>query len=181
MPVAQRRTRAPDTAYRHRRLSLLTGALTALTGAAILLWPHASLTVVAWLVGICLLVNGSAQLVGSITDTGTPAGWRVVPGLEGVLSLLAGLLCLRSPAQALALIAGSWWIVSGVLVVVAAASGAFEHRRGWASALGLLSFLGGTVVLLLPRLSMASLVVALGVIALVLGCVKVIDAVRGRP
>lgn len=162
---------------------LFNGVLTVLTGVAILVWPHASLVLVAWLVGITLLVNGVVQILTSIVDTDAPGGRRVVFGVLGALSLLVGLLCLRSPTHtiaALALLVGSWWIVSGVLTVVAAVSGTTESSRGWVAVLGVLSVLAGAVVLLVPRLSLATMVLTLGAVLIVLGIVMAIDAMRLR-
>jgi uncharacterized membrane protein HdeD (DUF308 family) len=157
--------------------------LMGLTGVAVLVWPHASLVVMAWLVGITLLVNGVVQILTAVADTDAPSGGRVLFGVLGALSLLVGLLCLRSPTQTLAtfaLLVGSWWIVSGVLTVVAVAGGRTERSRWWTVALGVLSVLAGAVVLMAPRLSLATLALTLGVALIVLGVAMAVDAVRAR-
>jgi uncharacterized membrane protein HdeD (DUF308 family) len=128
-------------------------------------------------------VNGVVQILRSIADTDSSGGMRVLFGLLGALSLLAGVLCLRSPQQtltAIALLIGSWWIVSGVLGVIAAANGTTEGSRGWAAAFGVLSVVAGFVVLLQPRISLATLELMLGVTLIVLGIVVAIDALRRR-
>lgn len=173
------------TTGRHWGLHLFNGAVMFLIGIAILVWPGASLVVVSWLFAITLLVNGFVQILRSFADEDATGGQRVLFGLLGALSLLAGVLCLRSPLQTLAAIAlliGSWWIVSGVLGLIGAARGDTEGSRGWAAVLGLLSIVAGFVVLLQPGMSLAVLEVTLGITLIVLGIVVMIDAVvrRGR-
>lgn len=171
------------TTGRHWGLHLFNGALMVLIGIAALVWPGASLLVISWLFAITLLVNGIVQILRSIADTEAGGGHRVLFGLLGALSLLVGVLCLRSPLQTLAAIAlliGSWWIVSGVLTLIAAVSGVTERSRGWAAVLGVLSVIAGFVVLLQPGISLATLEITLGVTLIVLGIVVMIDAVRIR-
>jgi uncharacterized membrane protein HdeD (DUF308 family) len=174
---------AAGTAGRHWGLHLFNGAVMVLIGIVMLVWPGASLVVISWLFAISLLVNGVVQILRSIADTDSSGGMRVLFGLLGALSLLAGVLCLRSPLQTLAAIAlliGAWWIVSGVLGVIAAANGTTEGSRGWAAAFGVLSVVAGFVVLLQPRISLATLELMLGVTLIVLGIVVAIDALRRR-
>jgi uncharacterized membrane protein HdeD (DUF308 family) len=171
------------TAGRHWGLHLFNGVVMVLIGIAALVWPGVSLAVIAWLFAISLLVNGIVQIMRSIADTDVGGGRRVLFGLLGALSLLAGVLCLRSPLQTLAAIAlliGSWWIISGVLTLIAAVSGSTEGSRAWSAVLGVLSVLAGFVVLLQPGMSLAVLDLTLGVTLVVLGVVVAIDAVRTR-
>jgi uncharacterized membrane protein HdeD (DUF308 family) len=168
---------------RHWGLHLFNGALMVLIGIAALVWPDASLLVVSWLFAITLLVNGIVQILRSIADSDSSGGRRVLFGLLGALSLLAGVLCLRSPLQtlgAIALLIGSWWLVSGVLTLVAAVGGASEGSRAWAAMLGVLSVLGGFVVLLQPGISLVALEITLGLTLILLGIVVMADAVLLR-
>jgi uncharacterized membrane protein HdeD (DUF308 family) len=171
------------TTGRHWGLHLFNGAVMFLIGIAILVWPGASLVVVSWLFAITLLVNGLVQILRAFADDDASGGQRVLFGLLGALSLLAGVLCLRSPLQTLAAIAlliGSWWIVSGVLGLIGAARGDTEGSRGWAAVLGVLSVIAGFVVLLQPGMSLAVLEVTLGITLIVLGIVVMVDAVVRR-
>jgi uncharacterized membrane protein HdeD (DUF308 family) len=174
------------TTGRHWGLHLFNGAVTLLIGIGILVWPGASLLVVSWLFAITLLVNGIVQILRSIADSDASGGRRVLFGLLGALSLLAGVLCLRSPLQtlaALALLIGSWWIVNGVLTLIGAVSGSTEGSRGWAAVLGVVSVIAGFVVLLQPGISLLALEFTTGIALIVLGIVMMVDAVvtRNRP
>ncbi|SER22495.1 HdeD family acid-resistance protein [Actinokineospora terrae] len=160
---------------------VLNGVLMVGVGVAALVWPGASLVLLAVLFGITLMANGVVRVVQAIADSGS-GGSRVLLGLLGALSLLVGVLCLRAPLQTLALLAvliGSWWLVSGVLAVVAALGDG--GGGGWSVALGVLSAIAGVYVLVQPGISLAALEVALGVGLIVLGAVTAVEAVRTRP
>src|ERR1700754_1404758 len=171
------------TTGRHWGLHLFNGAVMLLIGIAILVWPGASLVVVSWLFAVTLLVTGIVQILRAIADSEAGGGMRVLFGLLGALSLLAGVLCLRSPLQTLAVIAlliGSWWIVSGVLSLIGAVSGATEGSRGWAAAVGVVSIIAGFVVLLQPGISLLALEFTTGIALIIIGIVVMIDAVVSR-
>jgi uncharacterized membrane protein HdeD (DUF308 family) len=173
---------AVGAAGRHWGLHLFNGAVMVLVGIAALVWPGESLFVISLLFAITLLMNGAVQIMRSIADTDAGGGQRVLFGLLGALSLLVGVLCLRSPLHTLAAIAlliGSWWIVSGVLSLVGAVGRSTAGSRAWAAVFGVLSVLGGFVVLL-PGISLAVLELTLGLTLIVLGIVMSIDALRSR-
>lgn len=168
---------------RHWGPRLVNGLLMILIGMVLLAWPRPSLAVIGVLFAITLLANGIAQILRSIANTDAAGGRRVLYGLVGALSLLVGVLCLRAPLQtiaAIALLIGSWWVVSGVLTLIAAASGATEGRRGWAFLFGVLSVVGGFVVLLQPALTLTAITITLGVSLIVLGIVAMVDAIAQR-
>ncbi|HEV7648669.1 MAG TPA: DUF308 domain-containing protein [Actinophytocola sp.] len=174
---------AVTTTGRHWGLHLFNGLVMLLIGIGVLVWPGASLLVVSLLFAITLLVNGIVQILRSIADSGAGGGRRVLFGLLGALSLLAGVLCLRSPLQTLAAIAlliGSWWIISGVLTLIGAMSGSTEGSRGWAAVVGVVSVIAGFVVLLQPGISLLALEFTTGIALIVLGAVVMIGAVRDR-
>ncbi|GAA2986550.1 HdeD family acid-resistance protein [Actinokineospora diospyrosa] len=167
-----------------RGLGVLNGVLMVGVGIAALVWPEASLVLLALLFAITLLANGVVRVLQAITDGSESGGGRVLLGVLGAFSLLVGLLCLRSPSQTLALFAvlvGSWWLVGGVLAVVAALGDRGGEGRGWSVALGVLSAVAGGYVLLQPGISLAALELALGVSLIVLGAITAVEAVRARP
>jgi uncharacterized membrane protein HdeD (DUF308 family) len=170
-------------AGRHRVVHLVNCVLMALAGIAVLAWPKPSPVVVTWLFGVALLANGVARLVAAIAEPDASSARRVMSGLLGVLSVLAGMWCLRSPLPTLAAVAvlvGTWWIASGVLTLLAAVTGSTVGSRVWGAALAVLSVAGGFLVLLQPRISLVALEVTVGLMLLVLGLVIVVDAVRAR-
>ncbi|MBM7774277.1 uncharacterized membrane protein HdeD (DUF308 family) [Actinokineospora baliensis] len=167
-----------------RGLGVLNGVLMVGVGIAALVWPRASLGLLALLFAITLIANGVVRVLQAIADDSASGGGRVLLGVVGALSLLVGLLCLRSPSQTLtlfAVLAGSWWLVGGVLAVVAALGDRGGEGRGWSVVLGVLSAVAGAYVLVQPEISLAALELALGVGLIVIGAITGVEAVRARP
>jgi len=147
------------------------GTLSMVLGVVVLTWPGPTATVLALLFGIYLLGAGVLQLVGAFA--GAPAaGGRALPCVLGTLSILVGLLCLRSPLQTLlvlGLLIGVTWVVGGVIRVVQGIAFARGAARGWRIASGVVSVVAGVLVLLYPEASLVVLRSVLGVVLLVEG------------
>lgn len=155
---------------RHWGLLLAYGAITAILGVMVLAWPGATLLVVAALFAIYLLVSGVFDVVQAIAEDERSAGTRVLLGVLGALSILVGLLCLRSPLQTLAVIAlliGAWWLISGVIEIVTAITSPGHHI--WRLIGGAVSIVGGVIVILNPGMSLAVLTWFMGIWLVVYG------------
>jgi uncharacterized membrane protein HdeD (DUF308 family) len=141
----------------HWGLVLAYGVVTIGVGIVLAAWPDETLKVLAVLIGIQFLVSGVVRIVAAIGATATEGGIRALLGLSGALALIVGLLCLRDPLQtvvAIGILLGAWWLVSGVIDVIAAIVSPVPGRRGWDIATGLLSVLAGGFLLVYPDLSL---------------------------
>ncbi|WP_432056870.1 HdeD family acid-resistance protein [Streptomyces sp. bgisy022] len=153
---------------------------TLVPGVLVLVWPEATLHVVAVLIGLYLLLTGGFRFVAVFARE----GHERLPGLLlAVLYVLAGVLCLRNPLQtvaALSLIVGMVWLVSGVLTLYAAlATGTLPHR-GLLMAVAVLAVVAGIVVLALPAESARALTRLLGLWLVLLGLAEAVVAVGVR-
>lgn len=167
----------------HWGLVLGYGLLTLALGLVLLLWPDETLSVLAFLIGLHLLLAGAFRLVTAATARSLDGGIRIMVALSGVLSVLVGLLCMRSPLQTvlvLSLVLGGWWLVSGVIDIIAAFQPNHAGHRGWDIAHGAVSAVTGLVLLTYPELSLGFLVVVAVVWLLVGGAVAVATALRIR-
>ena len=146
-------TGSPAPAAHSTTPTIVAGAVSVLVGVAVLVWPDVSVVVLAWLFGIQLIVAGILQLVAAFwRDDGVAA--RVLLGLAGAFSILVGLLCLRGPLQTavlLGLLVGATWVVTGIIGIVHAIGVGHDHGRGWGIASGILSTIGGAIVLVVSR------------------------------
>lgn len=171
------------TVGRHWGLTVVSGALSLLLGIAALAWPHASLLLVAIVFAISLLGNGIILIIMAVADQDSMGGRRVLLGILGALAVLVGVLCLRAPQRTLAvvtLLIGSWWIISGVLLIIAAMTDPVQGGRGWAALRGVVSLVAGLIVLLQPRISLLALVITLGVALIALGLLLIVEGIRIR-
>ncbi|MGZ4472977.1 MAG: HdeD family acid-resistance protein [Nocardioidaceae bacterium] len=166
----------------HWGLVVTFGAVTVLLGLVLAFWPQSTLVVLAVLFALQLLVHGIYQLVYAIGAGSLEGGMRGLIGLAGVLSILVGLLFLRSPLQTLAVIAvllGVWFVVCGLLEAFTALMSE-THDKGWRVAMGVLSVLVGGFILVDPKLSLTALVVVVAAWLLVYGAVAIVAGFRLR-
>jgi uncharacterized membrane protein HdeD (DUF308 family) len=163
-------------------LTIAAGAASVVVGAVVLIWPDASIVVLAWLFGLQLIIAGILQLVAACwRDAGVAA--RVLLGLAGAFSILVGLLCLRAPLQTavlLGLMVGAAWVVTGLLGIVLAFGGGHDRSRGWSIVSGILSTIGGAVVLLNPGVSIVVLTWILGLVLVASGLFVLLQGLASR-
>jgi len=170
-------------ASRHWGWMMAFGIISLLAGVAVLAWPGRTLTVVAVLFGIQLVVTGIFRFVAAFASEDLTGGTRVLLAVLGVLSLIIGLYAVRHvlvTLLALALLLGIYWVVSGVVELFMALSARAGPGRGWAVAAAVLSVLAGLLVLVYPAISLLTLAVVLSVWLLVLGLMEITLAIRAR-
>ncbi|RVW04970.1 HdeD family acid-resistance protein [Rhodococcus spongiicola] len=176
---------SPDQETADRMLTALTvvfGLLTLGLGIAILVWPSATLVVVAVLIAIQVFAFGIIQIVRSFAEVNAPTAARTLTGLSGALAVLLGFLVLRSPLQTLvviALVIGAWWVFRGVLDLVAGAT-EVPGNRAVSIVLGIISVVAGAIVLLQPELSLGVFVIVVGVWMILYGLIVVASAFLAR-
>ncbi|GAA4387674.1 HdeD family acid-resistance protein [Brevibacterium pityocampae] len=111
------------------------------------------------------------------------ARMRTTVIVQGVLSVLAGLLMAVFPDFALLVIVvlcAAWLLADGVLALLRLASRRSGSRSGWPLARGLLAIGLGVLVLLLPGESAAVIAVIAGLWAFLLGGLAVLGALALR-
>jgi uncharacterized membrane protein HdeD (DUF308 family) len=135
-----------------------------------------------WLFAIQLVVTGVLQLVAAFAGDADTAG-RVLFGVLGALTILVGLLCLRAPLQTavvLGLLIGATWVVGGVITIVHALSAGPGSGRGWRITSGVVSVIGGAVVLVYPGASVVTLTWLLGIVLVVTGVMVLVQGFMAR-
>ncbi|MFJ5776944.1 HdeD family acid-resistance protein [Streptomyces sp. NPDC093094] len=145
---------------------------TLVPGVLALVWPDATLHVLAVLLGLYLLLTGAFRFVAAL---GREHGDRHTGLLVAVLYILAGVLCLRNPLQtiaALSLIVGAVWLVTGLLTAWTALAAKDLPHRGFVLGAAALGVVAGIVVLALPTESAYALTRLLGLWLLFIGLVE---------
>jgi uncharacterized membrane protein HdeD (DUF308 family) len=154
------------------------GVLSAALGALILLWPGTSILVASTLFGVYLLVAGFAGVAMAFTLPES-AGMKVLLFISGVLSVILAVLCFRNfgdpyPILLLSVWIGVSFIFQGFSMVAVAVSYKALPGRGWYGFLGVLSVIGGAVVLVWPWDSIVILTLVTGVWLIVMGIVEIV-------
>jgi uncharacterized membrane protein HdeD (DUF308 family) len=137
---------------------LLLGALVMIgLGIALLVWPHASLTVVAILFGAALVISGAVRLYEGFTaHGGQSGGMRAAYIVLGLIAVVAGVYCLRHHDLSLFLVAfvvGVYFIMHGIADIGAAAS-APGGGRGLRFVMGIFAIAAGLVLVIWPGISL---------------------------
>jgi uncharacterized membrane protein HdeD (DUF308 family) len=165
-------------------LVLLAGAVaTFALGLVVLVWPKATLNVVAILLGAQLLAFGLARLFAGLTVRNESGGTRAAYVILGLFGLAAGLYCIRHLSVTvvlLAFIVGLFWALHGVVdLIIAAVAGPVPGR--WLKATsGLISLLAGLLVIFKPTISLKFLLAVLGAWLMLYGVLLAAWAFRAR-
>jgi len=146
---------------------MLFGVAVFCVGVFFVVSPHETLSTFTVIAGILLLVDGVLAIGTSIFATGEGRGMLA---LIGALSAIAGLVLVKKPFGTLVvfvLVLGVWFIVAGVVRLVAA----FGEREGRASsiAVAVLDTIAGIVILAWPGIGLTTLAVIVGIVLIVRG------------
>jgi uncharacterized membrane protein HdeD (DUF308 family) len=163
-----------ETAARAWWLGLVVGLISLVGGIVIVAYPGPTLTVIALLVGIELLIGGIFLIVAAF---GQPAGSRVAGVLAGALAMIAGVIVLRHPGGSVLVVAlavGIYLILAGVLRLVGAAEA--SGGRGWLVLGALVDLAFGILIVAWPEFGITTLAIVLGIVLIVRGLALVVIA-----
>ena len=130
---------------------MAVGILTGVLGGIILAWPSETLTVLAVILGIQLIVFGLFRLISAFSSDTTAPG---LTGFVGLVGMVAGIVVVRHPFETvtvLAVILGVVWIVGGAIDIISSIADSSLEHRGWQAVGGLLSLAAGIVVVAWPE------------------------------
>lgn len=174
-----------DTLTRYWWVVTVRGVSAVLFGLMALIWPSITVTVLVLLFGAYSFVDGVFTLASAAFGRPKPTeANRIWLVLSGVAAIFVGVVTFVWPSATalvlLWLIAG-WAVVTGVLELMAAVRLRKEITGEWMLALsGLLSILFGVVLILWPEAGALTLIVFIGVFALVFGLALLALSVRLR-
>jgi uncharacterized membrane protein HdeD (DUF308 family) len=138
---------------------LLGGIGMVALGIALLVWPNASLTIVAILIGAAVLVSGLVRLYEGFTARAESGGMRTAYVVIGLVAVVAGIYLLRHHALSLfvvAFVTGVYFIMHGVSDLGVAFSG-LAPNRGLRGVLGLFSLAAGIIMIIWPGITLVLL------------------------
>jgi uncharacterized membrane protein HdeD (DUF308 family) len=152
-------------------------------GIVLLVWPKATLTIVAVLIGASLILAGLLRLIDGFTASDASGGKRVAHVLIGLLAVIAGLYCIRHyhvTIAALAVVVGLFWVLHGIADIAAGLLGGPASGRVLAVLSGVLSLAAGLIVLFWPTISITVLVAVMGIWLVIYGLIMGVTAVSLR-
>ncbi len=163
-------------------LILLFGIVSTLFGVMALVNPMAAGASLTWAIGILAVAEGVVGLIGAFNrNSGVSRGWMVFYAL---ISLVFGAMAIANPvsmAASIVMVAGAWFLVSGVMRVVFAIRVRKEIDNEWMLILGgVLGVVLGFLLLAAPLAGMIVGVIWIGVGALVYGLLQIYAAFKVR-
>lgn len=156
--------------------ALVSGLLAIVIGAAVLAWPGKTILIGAIFFGAYLLITGIAQVLFAFA-LHVSAGGRVLLFISGAASLILAVLCFRSLADSILLLAiwiGIGFIFRGVATAVSAISDPTLPGRAWEIFVGVISLAAGIVMLASPFESVTTLAIVVGAWFVVIGVFEVV-------
>jgi uncharacterized membrane protein HdeD (DUF308 family) len=158
--------------FRPWKALYIAAAVTFVIGLIVLIWPSATLVVLAVLFGCYLVITGILGLVEGISEHQADGFSRAAYIVLGVLGVLLGLFCLRRIDVTVALLAfllGVFWIMRGILDLSIAMSRSDAYSNGLRAFTGVLSLIAGIIVLCWPAISLYTLLVFAGIWLMIYG------------
>jgi uncharacterized membrane protein HdeD (DUF308 family) len=161
----------------------LQGLALLVFGILTLIWPGTSLRVMIALFGAFALVTGVMLVVASFDAAKQRMHWGSLLA-AGILDVVVGLVTWFWPgltAYAVLYLVVAWALVTGILYVVASLELRDEFPHAWLLTLtGVLSLALAVVLAVDPRDGILSLVLVVGIYAIIGGIAEVVFAFRLR-
>lgn len=150
-------------------IALLLGLISVGVGILALAYPGETLTTIAIIFGIYLLIAALIQLVLAFGESERSRGAML---LSAALAGIAGLIVIRHPGgsvQVVALAFGIYLVVMGIMRLFAAVYAV--QGRGWLILWGMVDFAAGVVIVAWPQFGVATLAVVIAIVLLARGVV----------
>ncbi|GCE22732.1 HdeD family acid-resistance protein [Dictyobacter kobayashii] len=161
-------------------ITALRGILAIIFGLAAFFIPHFTLFLLAYLFASFCLLDGIFTIFMGFQTRRLLQHTTWAPILEGLFSIIIGLIVLLSPtilAAFLVYFIAGWAIVAGALKIVTAFRQKEQIAPEWPLALvGLISIIFGIILCLRPRLGLYTVLWIVGTFALVIGVALLFQA-----
>jgi uncharacterized membrane protein HdeD (DUF308 family) len=160
--------------------TLVLGVVTLVLGLILTFYPSVTVNVIGVLLGLLVLVSGLFHLIRMF---GQGEAHRVWMGISGLLLVVIGVVLLRHLHLTVALIGliiGLGWIVQGVTALIVSFSGETREGRGWWIFFGIVSLVGGIVIIALPTESVTLLAALTGIWFIVQGLFEIVGGIMLR-
>ncbi|MGO8958437.1 MAG: DUF308 domain-containing protein [Streptosporangiaceae bacterium] len=140
--------------------AVLFGSLALIAvGVMLLVWPSASLNVIAVLIGAAIVVSGVVKLYEGFTARAESGGMRAAYIVIGLIAVIVGIYCIRNHALTLFLVAfvtGVYFIMHGIADIAVAVSAPIPNR-GLRGVLGVFSLAAGILMVVWPSITLVIL------------------------
>jgi uncharacterized membrane protein HdeD (DUF308 family) len=160
--------------------TVVVGIVTLILGLIVTFHPSGSLNVIAVLLGLLMIISGLFHLIRMF---GRGESHRVWLGIAGLLLIVLGVVLIRHLHLTVAIIGlliGISWIVQGLAALAGGMAAGSGEGRGWWIFFGIVSLIGGIVIVAVPVATVTALAVLVGIWFIVEGIFEIIGGFRLR-
>lgn len=155
--------------------TVIVGAVTLILGLIVCFHPADTLNFIAVLLGVLMIISGLFHLIKMFKSSESHRVWI---GISGLLLVVLGIVLIRHlhlTVATIGLIIGISWIVQGLSALTVGFSGESSEGRGWWMCFGIVSLVGGIVIVAIPVASVTALAVLLGIWFVIAGLFQIFD------
>jgi uncharacterized membrane protein HdeD (DUF308 family) len=163
--------------------AIIRGVLGIFFGLIALFAPIATALVLAIVIGVYAIADGVFDIIEAIRHRGSSSMvFRIV---LGAVSILFGIVVLVWPGMSLeilVILVGIWAIVIGILQIVSSVGHRAVPNSGWVWGIigGVLAIMFGLLVIIWPGTGLVSIIVIIGIWAIVWGIVFIVLGIQLR-
>jgi uncharacterized membrane protein HdeD (DUF308 family) len=160
------------------------GVISVVLGIMVLVWPKATLLVVAIIFGLQLITAGAIRIAVTRELPDDPGWVRPLSIALGALSIVVGVICLFRPGASLFVIAiliAVGWIAEGIAALAHGfASGRSAGARVFLFIFGAIAIVAGIVVAVWPGATLIVLTRVAGILLIVIGVAELVTVFMAR-
>jgi uncharacterized membrane protein HdeD (DUF308 family) len=153
---------------------VLLGLITLAGGILALVYPHITVEVLAIILGINLLLIGILDFVDAFTSDADHTG-KTLQVLLGLVGLIAGIICLRRPSEALTfivIVVAIWMVIAGTVLLLRAI---FRPGNRLATGIaGLVILAIGIAIISWPHIGLGTLVILVSIGLIIRGIYAIV-------
>ena len=150
-----------------RTVWAIRAAAALIIGILVLVWPLATVSILAILLGIYFVILGVVRVIQGFVDKDLNGGGKAANFIIGALILAAGVIVIKNPFETavfIVLLVGISWIFEGIATLVDTARG---HGDGVSILIGILIALAGVVVVLFAPAATTAYAVFFGIVLII--------------
>jgi uncharacterized membrane protein HdeD (DUF308 family) len=154
--------------------AVVVGVVTLILGLIVAFHPSGSLNVIAVLIGLLMIVSGLFHVIRMFSSAESHRVWL---GISGLLLIVLGVVLIRHlhlTVALIGLIVGISWIVQGLSALAGGIAAGPGEGRGWWIFFGIVSLIGGIVIVAVPVASVTALAVLIGIWFIVEGIFEIV-------
>jgi len=158
-------------------LLAVLGAVSIGLGIVLIFWPGQTLTVVATLVGLIMLVSGVIRFFVAVFDSRSSDRWMMA--ISGIIGIVLGVAVMKNPEATIKLIVvitAIFWLISGLIDLFRGLADGDLPDRGIRIGFGGLSVFFAVIVLVWPAITIGVFAIIVGLYTVLVGVLELVAA-----